>query len=449
MSIVLATRGDYQSSQKALAQLNLLDERNDPAGTQNEISEDLRIKAIVLAVQLGSHQRRRAISILEKLMERQPTSDDQFLLAQLYEGVGDWPKAKQRFTALLAADGDKPQFLVSYALALVRHQELEECQSLFSKLERLSDAVDPFVLTEIKARLQAARHKPEEAVAQVRNYVRAKSAKSDDLAIRLELGATLLDTLNQVSLVDKVLAVEAEKMYRECVSLRPEKALSLASFVCRLGRLNEALNWCDRARFSCALVQVIQVAIAVLHQGPVNTEHLERVDQRLKEAMAREPKSILAFMVFQGDLRLLQGHYDEAITIYRKVLAQDNRNAIALNNLAWILALNKGKGPEALNLAQQAVQVTGPIPSVLDTRGVIYSSMGQIELAVKDLETAVMEKPSPINCFHLARAFLEAKNTDRAKQAYRQAKNLRFNSERLDPLEKTVYPKLRAELEAN
>ncbi len=449
LSIVLASQRDYQSSQKALAQLSLLDEQNDPGAFQDESAEDLRTKAIVLAAQPVSHQRRRAISILERLIERQPTSDDQFLLAQLYEGTGDWPKAKQRFAGLLAADSDKPQYLASYALALLRHQELDECQSLLGKLEQLPEAVDPLVLTEIKARLLAGQHKPGEAVAQVRNYVAAKGVKPDDLAVRLELGAMLLDTLNQASPIDKGLAVEAEIMYRECVSRRPEKALSMASFLGRQGRLNDALDWCDRARTTCAPVQVAQVAIAVLHQGPANSAQYERVDQWLKEAMARDPKSILPFMVFQGDLCLLQGNYDEAITTYRKVLAQDNRNAIALNNLAWILALNQGKGGEALDLAQQAVQVTGPIPSVLDTRGIIYLTMGQTELALKDLESAVTEKPSPINCFHLARAFLVAKNSDRAKQAYRRAKDMGFHPDRLDPLERPEYPKLRAELEAN
>jgi len=449
LSIVLVAQGSYQNSQKALANLNLIDAAIGAPASFEETPEDLRTKALVLAVQPSPRQRQRAIPILEKLLERDPRPDDQLLLAHCYEIAGVWPKAKDRFRRLLDANEDRPKYLIPYALALLRHQELDDCQKCLAILEKLPDQLQTFSVTEIKARLLASQRRIAEAVAQIRDYVESKESKPQDMAIRLELGASILDSLHQGFSSDRIFAAEAEKMYRECVSRRPEKAFLLASFMSRHGRQDEALDWCDRGRTNSAPLQMAQVALAILHQGPVDTTQYSRVDKWLKVSIERNPKLVPEFMMLLADLRTLEGNYAEAITTYRQVLSRDKRNAAALNNLAWILALQQGKGPEALDLAQEAIQITGPIPNILDTRGVIYLTMGRADQAIEDFESAVMEKPNPNYSYHLARAFLVAKNPDRAKQAFRRAKDLGFKPDRLDPLERDDYARLRPQLEPN
>jgi len=231
--------------------------------------------------------------------------------------------------------------------------------------------------------------------------------------------------------------------------MRPDRILLLASFLGRQGRLTDALDCCERARNICSPLQVAQTAVAVLHQGPIESRQYVRVNEWLRQAIKGNPKSAAVFMALQADLLLLQGNIDEAVTTYREVLTKDNRNFLALNNLAWILAHKQGNGPEALELTKQAIQIMGPNPSVLDTRGIIYLTLGKGNLAVKDFESAVAEKPNPNYCFHLARALLVDKNPDRAKQVFKQAKDLGFNPDRLDPLERGEFPKIRDQLESN
>jgi tetratricopeptide (TPR) repeat protein len=440
LGIVLGTKGDYQHAREALALLGILEEGD---GTlEQEASEDLRAKALVLASQSRSTLRRRAIPVLEKLMERQPTPEDQFLLGQLYEGAGDWPKAKLRFANLVANNGDNPKYLASYALALLRQDELAESQICLERLERLPEAIDSFALTEVKSRLLAARHNTPEAVAQVRFYVDSKTSKSDDSTERLQNGALLLESLHQAFPTEKDFAANAEKLYRESILHRPEKALLLVSFLGRQGRRNEALDLCAQAWQKCPPIQVALTTMTVLHQGSVDSAQYDRVDGWFREAMVKDPKAATAIMVFQADLRLLQSRYADAVAIYRRVLERDSHNATALNNLAWILALKQGKGAEALELAEQALQIIGPNPSLLDTRGVIYLSLGRVDQAVQDLEAALEEKPTATYCFHLARALAKAKNVDRAKEAFRRAKELGLTPNSLDPLEREEYAKL-------
>src|SRR5439155_27309682 len=136
----------------------------------DETCKDLRMKVAILLTQSRLEQRRGTASVLEKLMRLGATPDEQLLLAQLYESVEDstgtgWLKSKQQFTDLLTRNGDKAKYVAAYALALCRHQEWDECQTWINKLEHLSEAAEPFVLTEIKARLSAGQHKPDHCIA--------------------------------------------------------------------------------------------------------------------------------------------------------------------------------------------------------------------------------------------------------------------------------------------
>src|SRR5207249_2103019 len=171
----------------------------------SESADDLRARALVLTLRPGASQRRRAIAVLEKLMERQPTPDDQFLLARQYDADGNWRRAKARFAGLLAANADNPDYLAYYALALVRHRELEEAQLWLTKFESLPRITDRFPATEIKARLNAAKGQPIQAVTEVRNYIHDKTTTAAEATARLQRGAALLDSLSQSFPSDKEL----------------------------------------------------------------------------------------------------------------------------------------------------------------------------------------------------------------------------------------------------
>src|SRR5207249_10064403 len=134
--------------------------------------------------------------------------------------------------------------------------------------------------------------------------------------------------------------VQAENCYRQYVLRHPEKTLLLAAFLGRQGRLKEALDVCSTAWQKCPATEVALTTMFLLHQGPFEAAQYDRVDGWLKEPMAKEPKALM-LMVFQADLRLLQGRYLDAVSLYRQVLEQDSRNPTALNNLSWILALKQ------------------------------------------------------------------------------------------------------------
>ncbi|HJT77610.1 MAG TPA: tetratricopeptide repeat protein, partial [Gemmataceae bacterium] len=123
LALVLTARGDYQHSREALNTLGILGEDKQPGAAAAGSPADQRTLAVVLAAQRTRRQRRDAIRILENLLAQEPpTAEDQFLLAQLYESVGDWPQARQQMVNLLSADSNNVLYLAYFTQVLLDHQ---------------------------------------------------------------------------------------------------------------------------------------------------------------------------------------------------------------------------------------------------------------------------------------------------------------------------------------
>ena len=98
-----------------------------------------------------------------------------------------------------------------------------------------------------------------------------------------------------------------------------------------------------------------------------------------------------------------------------------------------------------------AIKLVGPKPNYLDTRGVIYLGLKQTQDAIKDLEMAVEADPSPAKLFHLAQAYLQANNKEKAKHCWKDAREkkldqLGYGPGGLHPLEQSAYQKVLIEL---
>src|SRR6266849_5614464 len=200
--------------------------------------------------------------------------------------------------------------------------------------------------------------------------------------------------------------------------------LVLASFLSRQARSNEALECCQRAWASCAPVEVAITALNALRQKPGTAEQMTQLEHSIHRAIDGNPKLAVSLRACLANLYDFQSRYSEAIELYRKVLIQDGQNPMALNNLAWLLALKERRTDDALGLINQAIEKMGPGPSLLDTRGVIFLTMGKPDRALEDLNQAHADMPTPANCFHLAEAHQLSKNGVAAKNAFEQGRRL-------------------------
>jgi tetratricopeptide (TPR) repeat protein len=433
LAVVKTLRGDYQESRKALELVGLLEEDKVVDRPENETVQERRAQATLLALQKNRRDQRRAIPILEDLIKRQEAlPEDRFMLAQLCEATGDWPKAQKTMIALLSLpDGSNPRHLAYYALGLLRHDQPKEAEVWLHKLEEQKG--DPLVLLEIQARLAKAQGNGKEAVRLLERLAADKSANQARIA-------ALLEELNETE--------AAERMYRAFVeatqSAHPENALILAQFLSRQQKIGAALDLCEKA-WKAAPLAASQVCLLVLAEPSAGPAHFQRVERWL-EAEAAKSNVSSSFSTALAQVKNLLGRYDEAEAIYRKAIDKNPRDATALNNLAYLLALRHARLDEAMQRVSQSYSLVGPRPSLLDTRAVVLLCKGASQQAINDLKLAIAEQPSATAYFHLAQAYYQTHDSKAARLAFQQAKARGLQAGTLHPLEKALYEELTRQL---
>jgi tetratricopeptide (TPR) repeat protein len=436
LAVVLATGGDYQESREALALIGVMQSSDEhPATASGDDVDQVRTRAVVLATQPRKSQQQEAVRILEGL-ERAGHSlgaEDQFLLAQLYERVGDPTQSRKRMLQLLAIDSENPRYVTYQVRSLLRQHLLNDAQLWLEKLEQLLPDALPEI--ELKARALCARGQGGEAVELIRTHVRA-----DDPPTVLWVGA-LLEELGQTD--------AAEEVFRRYANLAgtADAPLELARFLARRHRVEEALHLCEQARDPAGAEAFGYACLAVLRAGKADDGACQRVEGWLEQAVRKNPKA-LGLVVCQADLNDLRRRYAQAEALYRQVLQHDPRNLVALNNLAWQLALREGMAPEALSFAERALQFWGPQPALLDTRALAFLANQKPALALNDLDDAALPTLDRAMLasirFHQARAYLLDDKRPQALKALREARDAGLEEGDLHPLELPAYRELAA-----
>jgi tetratricopeptide (TPR) repeat protein len=260
-------------------------------------------------------------------------------------------------------------------------------------------------------------------------------------AIRLfeDAVALLLDDLGRAEDAERVLRAYAAS------AGKPTAALVLARFLSRHGRLPEALALCEKAWQTCPPEAVAFTCVRAVRDGAAGQEQLDRVEGWLTAAVRKNPRSA-RLLVLLAELQDQRGDHAKAARAYRTILAQDGQNTLALNNLAYLLAVREGDAQEALELINRAINRDGPVAELLDTRALVYLKAGQPERAVQDLQKAVVEDPSGPKYFHLARAHGLANNPRAAAAAFRKALDAGLQDTGLHALERPAFRQMAGEL---
>src|SRR5262249_35815123 len=240
-------------------------------------------------------------------------------------------------------------------------------------------------------------------------------------------------------------SAEAEQLFRlfvaETEKTRPESVLNLANFLATRNRISEALDLCERVTGRCAPEMIAGVAVGALRLSEPTAAERERVENWLAGELRKKPDSI-GLLVARADLLDAAGDYAGAVKVYRDLLERNATNLLALNNLAWLLAINQNKGEEALKLIDKAIQIAGPAGDFLDTQASVYMVLGRHDDAGKALEDAVQQTPTGLRFFHMTRAPEKAGHRDSAKEPWLKAtKELRLNEKGLHPLERADFQK--------
>ncbi len=132
-----------------------------------------------------------------------------------------------------------------------------------------------------------------------------------------------------------------------------------------------------------------------------------------------------------GMLHEQNGATEAAVEQYRRILELQPRHVVALNNLAYSLAVRRDTPAEALPLARRAATLAPTLGSVLDTLGWIEHLLGDNMTAAKRLAEAIQRSPSHPD-IRLHAAIVYAAIGDRARAETELKEALRLNPSLLE-----------------
>lgn len=266
---------------------------------------------------------------------------------------------------------------------------------------------------------EAAREREEQTQDSVRNYAKANSnpdepitaPNSDSLTengyLRLAEAFNVIDDSHS----ELRLLVEASKRWPENTALQTilENALE---YRVRAGTLSERgiERWFEALarRDPANLTLLRRLAEGIL----LEDERMVRINDEL---LAKDLLTAKSFE-FLGELFLINGSYDQAISNFEKAIAMNSDSSFVWNNLAWLLTNDDFLDMDrALDAVNRAIAMN-PDPRFYETRGQIHIQLSNWDAAVSDLQTALNGAVPDMNAVHrsLAKAFKELGDDERS-----------------------------------
>jgi cellulose synthase operon protein C len=146
-------------------------------------------------------------------------------------------------------------------------------------------------------------------------------------------------------------------------------------------------------------------SVARLHSALTSAGKTSEADKLAGEWQKDSPKDTL-FTYYLGDVAMAQSNFAQAESRYRAVLEVQPNNALALNNVAWLL-VKQGK-PGALALAERATSLLVDRPALLDTLALAQEAENQLPKAIETQKRAIaLAQDDPVLRLRLAKLFIK------------------------------------------
>lgn len=176
-------------------------------------------------------------------------------------------------------------------------------------------------------------------------------------------------------------------------------------------------NWAAAIAAYRTALQYSQASEAAikLHSTLSVAKKIPEADKVAADWEKRRPNDP-AFHFYLGDVAMQKRDFAAAEAQYRKVLASQPRNAMAMNNIAWLL--QQQSKPGALEMAQNANALVPNRAPILDTLAEIQAASGHLAEAIQTQKMAVSSAPrDPGLKLKLARYLIKAGEREQARES--------------------------------
>ncbi len=430
--------GSVGTTANAAEAERLLHDVLDKSPKSFAVARAKQLLVAILAARGGRENLDKVQRILEtSLADPKKASDhDRRLLAKLFESVGNVEGAQQQYLALITRGHVNPADRAAYFKLLLKEARFQDADAELKKweVEQRNDlGVASLRARWLHAKGQLNKIEPLLEPLAEKAVERLPKDSTQQGRLMLEMGG-LYSSLD----LHKV----AERWYRRVLAVQPKSYPFLAESLARQGRMKEAIELCRDAAKSDSSTAPAIAATAVLLVGSPSAEGFALAEPLLAK-VAAEHKDDVVLLAALGNVRVAQQRLDEAVVLFRRALALAPNERDLLNDLATVLAERPENRQDASRFVDQAIEISGQRPELLDTKGTILLLDGKPAEAVPLLEQAALSLDAdPRYCFHLAVAYDRAGQPEKAREAFRTASKNHLTRQILTPTDKSLLEEL-------
>ena len=288
------------------------------------------------------------------------------LTATVLEAAGDTNQAIERLNKLASLQPQAPGPLLRLAALYLGQKQVDKAVETLRRAQKLVPAGQSVVPQLVQVYLAAQR--PEDALKEVRELQKREP--------KLAIGYALE---SEIYLSQRKLA-EAERALREALKVEPKADI--------------------------VAVRLHEVLVAGGKSGEASFH--------AKKWLAENPKNV-TMRLYLAERELAAKNLKASAALYREVLAVDENNALALNNLGWISG--ELGDVNALDYAAHAVRLAPNDASVLDTYGMLLLKKGEVDKALLVMERVRKLAPARNDLrLHYAMVLIKAGRKDDARR---------------------------------
>lgn len=363
----------------------------------------------------------QAMELLEKAKKTDPNIlTTYYNLSALFTATGKMDKAAAEFEAALAVKPDDLRALLGAAGCREALGELAQAQALLDRAVKSKDPRASLAMAEFFVR----RSENAKAIIVLDEVLTSSPKEIPAWLLKSRLHAVMgeqdkvlsalgrVETINQeVGLLEKAkyyLSIKETAKSLEMAGKLRDMSPSSGNYYLPLAEIQELNGQVEAASATLNAALKVQPnnvrVLTALAKNEARQNHVEKALSLMDKAIASgmEPSNghALKGAILQqaGDARKATGEYEKALRI-------QERQTLALNNLAMIYADQEGSTNKALELALRAYSLEPNNPLVLDTLGYTLIRNGRPKDALTALERA--DKLAPGNAEivkHLAAA---------------------------------------------
>jgi tetratricopeptide (TPR) repeat protein len=390
---------DNLDAARGLAQNLMSDNQTDAALEQYKAIVEADPHDVQSLMRIAEIDRRNgkfddALQALKKAdAEVQDSYDVPYNMAVIYQAQGKYDDAIQVLNGLLQKSA-KPDGKYTAGERNNRSIFLERLGTIYREAGKMQPALDTF---------------------------RKMLAMGDDAASRGY--QQMIDTLREAKRWQ-----DATQVAEEAVSKLPNDRglkMVLAGQLADMGKADDGLAMAKGMLKGTPDDRDVYIALAQMYsrlrRWPEAEENIAKAD-----AMSSKPEEKDYVNFVRGSIYERQKKYEQAEEMFKKVLANDPNNAMALNYLGYMLADRGTRLEEALGYVKRAIQLDPQNGAYLDSLGWTYFKLGNYQAAEEMLRKAVDRiQNDPTVLDHLAdvmqktdRLRLAAAYWERALQEY-------------------------------